>query len=413
MASRFSSWPPPTSVWETPSPPIRTPLHTYPPPDGKLVPLPPLPTPQRSPNVHPSFVLSTHLVPAAYLRATRQVESPPPSMMPSGDSSLTRRERMHKLIQVREWLLNVRGADAEGKRGYERVLWASVNRYRRLDLGELARKRKTRGFTLFFAHGTGFPKEIWEPILKHLLASHAHLIDEIWTWEAVNHGDSALVNEKELTPLYDWMDNARDILNFFTYYIPSSASSKSLPVHLPRLSTLESNKRASHGIPTRNIVCIGHSFGGCSITLTALFSPQLFTGLVLVDPVIMLPGALGYPVYDVALNALSRRETWKSRSEALALFKGSPFFASWDREALELYVECGLYASRDAQGNDIMKLKMSSLHEASVFLETHTSYETYALLPSLNSKVRLRWIVPFENPLEYVCVFLCKEGLLV
>ena len=160
MASQLSSWPCPTSVWKASSVPVRTPLPIYPPPEDKLASLPPLPTPQRQPNVHPSFVLSTHLVPAAYLRTTRCVPLPPAPMIPSDDPGLSKKERIRKLMQVKEWMENIRGSDVEGKRGYERILWVCVNRYHRVDLDEFSSNGRRRGFTLFFAHGTGFPKEV-------------------------------------------------------------------------------------------------------------------------------------------------------------------------------------------------------------------------------------------------------------
>ena len=42
------------------------------------------------------------------------------------------------------------------------------------------------------------PPQIWEPMLKHLLASSADIIDEVWTWEVVHHGDAALINSEAL-----------------------------------------------------------------------------------------------------------------------------------------------------------------------------------------------------------------------
>lgn len=62
----------------------------------------------------------------------------------------------------------------------------------------------------------------------------------------------------------DWNDNARDILNFLIYYLPSTAASPPLPTHLPRLPSPESNYRKTHGFAHRTLVVVGHSFGGCT-----------------------------------------------------------------------------------------------------------------------------------------------------
>ena len=57
--------------------------------------------------------------------------------------------------------------------------------------------------TLIFAHGTGFHKEQWEPTMDDLYA----LLDdnkgtvnvrEMWSIDAPNHGDSAILNEETL-----------------------------------------------------------------------------------------------------------------------------------------------------------------------------------------------------------------------
>ena len=42
-----------------------------------------------------------------------------------------------------------------------------------------------------------FILQIWEPLLKQLVLeqeSANYKVDEIWSWEAANHGDSCLIN---------------------------------------------------------------------------------------------------------------------------------------------------------------------------------------------------------------------------
>jgi hypothetical protein len=42
--------------------------------------------------------------------------------------------------------------------------------------------------------------QIWEPSLQHLLLDPSvPRIDEIWAWEATQHGDSALINHANLS----------------------------------------------------------------------------------------------------------------------------------------------------------------------------------------------------------------------
>jgi len=58
------------------------------------------------------------------------------------------------------------------------------------------------GATLILAHGTGFHKEHWEPMLQHLFTaatrSRAFPIREAWSFDCPNHGDAGVLNEKVL-----------------------------------------------------------------------------------------------------------------------------------------------------------------------------------------------------------------------
>lgn len=131
--------------------------------------------------------------------------------------------------------------------------------------------------------------KIWEPVLLRLVdrlegSDSSILIEEIWTWEAVQHGDSGLINEEslggvcELTSrdmfmteslaycilLDDWTDNARDILNFLFHYLPSRPYSKPLPTNLLRVPKDEATARTLNGFSERAIVVVGHSLGAAS-----------------------------------------------------------------------------------------------------------------------------------------------------
>ena len=106
----------------------------------------------------------------------------------------------------------------------DRPLWNCVNRYVRKGLGSSSAGARQKGVTLFLAHPNGFPKEVgcalvgnivphlsrltlletqtWEPGLERLVAEYSananYQVDEIWAWEAANHGDACLVNNANL-----------------------------------------------------------------------------------------------------------------------------------------------------------------------------------------------------------------------
>ncbi|KAH0578424.1 hypothetical protein H2248_003572 [Termitomyces sp. 'cryptogamus'] len=381
----FWSQPPPlTCAPVTP----RQPLPIFPPPESLS--LPPLPSPARNPIFDAPYTLSTHIFPAAYLRSTQYVQAPSPS-----PASATKAERQTYANAVQRKLKDLRESLSPAL-GTKQVLWNCANRYVRVGLDE----RRASGVTLFFAHANGFPKEIWEPVLQHLLSSSAaSVIDEVWTWESVQHGDACLINGERNGGVFDWTDNARDILNFFNFYLPSKASALPLPTHLVRVPAEESTHRQKNPFNHRTLVLVGHSYGGCTSTLAALIQPRLFSSLILIDPVIIKPtGSLIYdskPKSDLVRGAVTRRETWSSRAEAFRVLSQSPFFGAWDPAVLKVYIECGTYDTIDpVTGKPMIQLKMPGMQEAVVFSETRTQTEVFQRLPTLDERIELRWIVP-------------------
>ena len=77
--------------------------------------------------------------------------------------------------------------------GYRQVMWNCVDRFVRVGEGK-------GNMTLFLLHAIGFSKEIWETCLAFLLQSPEirSQVGEIWSFEGVQHGDSAIINSKAL-----------------------------------------------------------------------------------------------------------------------------------------------------------------------------------------------------------------------
>jgi pimeloyl-ACP methyl ester carboxylesterase len=99
----------------------------------------------------------------------------------------------------------------------------------------------------------------------------------------------------------------------------------------------------------RPIIAMGHSFGANALTNVALMHPRLFTGMVMLDPVIARFAAPGKntpssPETYVPPASLSvfRRDTWPSRSAAEAAFRSKEFYRAWDPRALDLFIHYGL-----------------------------------------------------------------------
>jgi len=189
------------------------------------------------------------------------------------------------------------------------------------------------------------------------------------------------------------VDHARDILSFVENYIPEGsyvAAETPLPTHLERVSPAVATERRAHGFKDRNVVGVGHSLGGCSIANAACGNPKLFHSLTLIDPIIYDQPREWYRY--LAHCALSRRQRWGSREEALAAFKKSAFFGVWEPEVLDLYVKYALSDVPPEQGGGV-RLKMTGFNEATIFANPYPAIETYQLLRSLDTDVKLRWVM--------------------
>ncbi|TRM57568.1 hypothetical protein BD626DRAFT_560288 [Schizophyllum amplum] len=434
------SYPPPQDIPKPQSvPPL--PLLPIEPPDLHGFALPSLLSDNTSDEI-PGFTYSKHLIPACRTRsvpASYDMPTADPRALASKELRKAEMQRvgaaMKDLVASEEWWQSPPVGFTP-----DAPLFNCLGRFRRTsDSG--AR------LTLFFAHANGFNKEVCcpsggctsltsvlctlrapdmvcyppPPFHRSLRCRHSGSVG----WEAVQHGEAALINRAALRGLYSWRDNARDILNFLLHFIPAEASHDSLPAHLPRVPSAETATRRVAGLTRRHVVAIGHSFGGCTrcavivrllatnqlkltnivpssdasarrpcsalATLTPPYGPLLIRSLVLIDPVIMAPksGHNKSGLQVLASGAVGRRGQWASREDAREQFLASPFFQRWDPEVLDAYVQNGLY-EQDGQ----VHLCMSPHDEALMFAEGRTSWEVYKRLPSLTSDVELRWIMP-------------------
>ncbi|KIJ50140.1 hypothetical protein M422DRAFT_160172 [Sphaerobolus stellatus SS14] len=370
----YPSYPPPkaselhTSVEITPR--SLKPLSIPPLPNT----LPPLPSAPRNPSFASNYTLTTHLYPSAYPHAP---STPLPRSAYANRPNETKEERVTRQRALVDELFEINKAQHAGlipQKANPDVFWSVINRFVRKDAGQ----RRNR-ITLFLAHANGFPKETWEPALLQLFSrieGTGIVIDEVWAFEAIQHGDSALINEHILGDVFDWDDNARDVLNFLLYYLPSRASSASLPTHLPRIEEEEAKRRRTFGYK---------------------YLPALFSSLILVDPILVplwAPTALltkeDIVNKSLPLMAAQRRSTWNSRQEAASGFKKSPFFTSWDPAVLDTYIQHAIAPNPAGPDGSVM-LKMSG--ECIVFLDRSPSQETWLLLPRLDPRIDLFFIL--------------------
>ncbi len=113
---------------------------------------------------------------------------------------------------------------------------------------------------------------------------------------------------------------------------------------------------------SREVIVVGHSFGGVLSILMAASTPGRFKKLLLLDPILfprrMLLAftllqwlRLTDRVHPMVRMTKKRRFEWDSRDDALAYFKSRGAFAKWDELALTNYVEFGL---KDGPGDSVV-----------------------------------------------------------
>lgn len=84
-----------------------------------------------------------------------------------------------------------------------------------------------------------------------------------------------------------------------------------------------------------------------------------------------------------------------NRQEAFDSFLKIPFFQAWDPVVLKIYVECGIYITKDEHtGKEIAKLKMPGILEAVGFAHLISQFEVYERLVDLDERIVLRWVLP-------------------
>ncbi|KDQ15271.1 hypothetical protein BOTBODRAFT_65628 [Botryobasidium botryosum FD-172 SS1] len=347
----------------------------------------------------PGYKCTTHLFPAAYPRAASRAFLPPEPM----GRKLTRLEIKETVSylegrkeEAEELRTTEEAEEAVKAEGRNELLWMVAKRYKRV---EDAKKREGRPLTLVALHGIGVSKETWEPIfatINFLTAnSNSRLnVDEIWTVDCVQHGDSIALNESKLGDIFDSAEYSRDLTNFVLFYLPSSSSLEDPPTNLPRLPTSETSARQNHGFEHRTLVGIGHSVGACAYIYPAHAYPKLFKSLILVDSM-TIPEWVRAKDKHRKYEALcmSRQFVWPNEDEARAAVKASAYYRAWAPIAVESYLKSNLRPLTPAESpTGGVRLKCHPWFESVMLMERLAVYETWELLETLDPSIPIHWV---------------------
>jgi len=204
--------------------------------------------------------------------------------------------------------------------------------------------------TLVLMHATGFHARCWDQVIKDL--GHRHIL----ALDLRGHGQS------DNTPIVDWRDFAQDVNEVLT------------------------------NLDIENAVGIGHSMGAFTTYYTAHLNQELFSQMILIDPVIMSPDSYKYDNNPVAVAAdeqhpvEKRRNTFSSVEEMLMLFKKRPPFNTFDQGVLSDYCKYGLTKSEDGQK---FQLASPPVFEASVYQKATLFKDIYKVIESVSLPITI------------------------
>ncbi|OUS24325.1 alpha/beta hydrolase [Thalassotalea sp. 42_200_T64] len=122
----------------------------------------------------------------------------------------------------------------------------------------------------------------------------------------------------------------------------------------------------------RKVICVGHSFGGVITFIAACQHPELFRGIVMLDPPV-LTGRLAWllnlakktPLIDKispAGKAKNRRRNWPLNTNLVGTFARKRLFQDFDPRCLQDYVDSAV-----TKRNKRLELMFSPEVEADIF----------------------------------------------
>ncbi len=177
---------------------------------------------------------------------------------------------------------------------------------------------------LYFAHATGFCKEVWLPVAGRIRSRRQDV--DLVMWDGAAHGES-----DNGEPPFDWWTFGKDALI------------------------------VADSFPHRTRIGVGHSMGGAALVMAEITRPGTFSGLLLIEPIIFRPPfvRLSNPLAD---GALRRRRSFSDRRAILDNFESKAVFEDWHPSALEAYVDGGF-----VDEGDEMVLRCDPEHESDIY----------------------------------------------
>jgi pimeloyl-ACP methyl ester carboxylesterase len=138
----------------------------------------------------------------------------------------------------------------------------------------------------------------------------------------------------------------------------------------------------SQQVNGNKVVCLGHSFGGVISFIACCQRPDLFKGLIMLDPPALSGfGALAARLlkktrwidkFSPAGRAKNRRSYWPLGTDISALLSGRKLFKNFDSRCLKDYVAHGII-----EKNNQLQLSFDAQVEANIFRNIPSNLSSY------------------------------------
>ncbi len=203
-----------------------------------------------------------------------------------------------------------------------------------------------------FVHANGFPAGSYQTLFNYLPEQY-----QVISHEKYGHDDQYPV-ESNWQPLVD------ELINFVK---------QQLKIH-----------------QQEQVISVGHSFGGVISFIAACQQPELFKGLIMLDPPV-ITGSTAFAVkfikktrfidkFSPAGKAKIRRTQWPLGTDIAKLFSHRKLFKNFDSRCLKDYITHGV-----VEKNEQLELVFSSRVEADIFrsiAENLSSYKNKLQIPA-------------------------------
>lgn len=187
-------------------------------------------------------------------------------------------------------------------------------------------------------------------------------------------------------------------------YLPQIGTDPQYPIsnHWTHLVTqvIDSIERQANGRP---VIAMGHSLGGLLSFMAAYRRPELFSQLIMLDP----PLINGFPSLGIHLAKLlnqryvdkltpagisiNRRDHWDSREQAAEKLRARGFFAHFDPQCFDDYIQYGL-SDDPVRGG--VTLTIPKMAEVEIF---RTNPSLFWLKPRRAPKIPVKLVVGQES----------------